>query len=96
MIIRLVKMSFQPQESTRFLSLYKQVHPKILSFPGCVSVELLHEVHDEHAYTTYSLWQNNDALEAYRQSDFFKATWTEVRKMLRSKTLAISYRKVEI
>ena len=95
MIIRLVKMTFKPEESARFLSLYQAVQPKILLFPGCLSVDLLHEVLDEHAYTTYSRWQSHEALEAYRQSDFFKATWSEVRQMLRTKTLAVSYRKVE-
>jgi len=96
MIIRLVKMTFRPEESKRFLSLYKRVHPKILEVPGCHSVELLHEIMEEHAYTTYSLWENHDALDAYRQSDFFKATWREVRQMLRTKALAISYKKVDI
>ncbi|MBC8043768.1 MAG: antibiotic biosynthesis monooxygenase [Rhizobacter sp.] len=94
MIIRIVQMAFKPEESEKFLTLYRKVEPHIKAFEGCASVELLEDLSEPHAYATYSLWHRADDLERYRASDLFAATWKEVKRMLRQKAVATSYRKL--
>ncbi|MDX2129197.1 MAG: antibiotic biosynthesis monooxygenase family protein [Chloroherpetonaceae bacterium] len=91
MIVRMVRMTFKPEEVSRFLALYTSIAPKIKAVEGCHSVGLYHDVDAEFTYATISAWESKEALESYRQSDFFKETWAKVKMMQSSKAVAHSY-----
>ena len=81
MIRRIVKMVFQEAEVKPFLSLFEKVQPTIESFAGCHKVEVLQDVSDPTIIFTYSLWDSDADLQAYRQSDFFAATWKSTKAL---------------
>lgn len=81
MIVRVVKMTFRPEEVTRFLDLFEGWRHRIIAFPGCQHLELLHDVDDERVLFTYSVWQGPEDLEAYRNSDVFAGVWPVVKKL---------------
>lgn len=81
MIIRIVKMTFRPEETARFQELFEGWKPKIRSFPGCRHLELLHDVNDPRIFFTYSHWNGVEDLEKYRVSEVFASVWPVVKAM---------------
>lgn len=81
MIVRVVKMTFRPEEVVRFQELFVGWKPRIRSFPGCRHLELLHDVNDPRIFFTYSHWDGPSDLENYRTSDVFASVWPVVRSL---------------
>ncbi len=81
MIVRIVKMTFRKDEIENFRSLFIEVKSKIEEFPGCQKVTLLQDVESPEVFFTHSLWDNLEALDSYRQSDLFKATWKKTKTL---------------
>ena len=79
MIIRIVRMTFEPEHVARFQTLFLGWKPRIRSFPGCRHLELLHDVQDTRVFFTYSHWDGPEDLEAYRKSDVFASVWPVVK-----------------
>jgi quinol monooxygenase YgiN len=79
MIARLVKMTFKPEEVARFRELFEGWRVKIIAFPGCEHLELLHDKDDPRVFFTYSLWRDAADLEAYRTSEVFGEVWPVVK-----------------
>lgn len=79
MIVRIVKMTFRPEEIERFQELFVGWKPRIRSFPGCRHLELLHDMDDPRIFFTYSHWDGPENLEAYRVSDVFASVWPVVK-----------------
>ena len=75
-IIRIVKMTFEPECVAEFLSIFELKKHGISAFEGCLGVKLLAA---GTTYFTYSSWDSEQALESYRQSPFFRETWAAVR-----------------
>lgn len=42
-----------------------------------------------------SLWDNDECLQDYRNSDFFKVTWSKTKNLFEAKAEANSYNIVE-
>jgi len=63
------------------------------NFEGCGGVDLLRDIHQPHIFFTYSKWQNEAALEKYRQSELFQSTWQQVKKLFNGKPEAWSVEK---
>jgi len=98
MLIRIVKMSFRPEESARFLTFFEQIKNKIRNVDGCEYLELMQDYDDPHSFSTYSKWRDDKALNAYRQSDLFDGVWAKTKAMFADKPIAFSlktYTKVE-
>jgi len=93
MIIRMVKMVFQEEGIPIFLQLFEERKATIRSFKGCMHVELWQSLSGDGTFFTYSLWENEAALEAYRQSDFFRETWSQTKALFREKASAWSMKK---
>ncbi len=93
-IVRLVRMSFQPDKVDDFLQLFNRVAGYIRSFPGCHRLELLADHTDEQVFTTYSIWDSPHDLEEYRRSPLFEDTWRRTREMFSENPAAVSYRVV--
>ena len=81
MIVRVVKMTFRPEECERFLELFEGWRHKIRAFPGCRYLELLHATDDSRVFMTYSEWESETDLGNYRKSDVFASVWPTVKTM---------------
>lgn len=81
MIIRVVKMTFQPQQVDQFRALFKGWKVKIRGFPGNRHLELWQDAADPSVFFTYSHWDSADDLEAYRRSDVFAGVWPVVKAL---------------
>lgn len=93
-MIRIVKMTFQPDRTDDFMGLFNQIKSTIASFDGCDGVQLLRDKNSPNIFFTYSIWRDEDALEAYRESDFFADTWIRTRMMFSEKARAWSVDEV--
>jgi heme oxygenase (mycobilin-producing) len=96
MLIRIVRMSFDPEKIETFLSIFKESKHKIASFDGCQSVELLQDVDHPNVYYTYSIWKNKESLENYRNSSLFAGVWEATKKCFNDKPKAYSLQKTGI
>ncbi|MCH8331285.1 MAG: antibiotic biosynthesis monooxygenase [Bacteroidetes bacterium] len=88
MIVRIVKMTFRPNEVSAFLEIFAEIKFKISSFEGCRKLELLHDNNDPRIMITRSLWDNEASLEAYRNSELFISTWTRTKALFDDKAEA--------
>lgn len=96
MLIRLVRMYIHSEEVAAFLSLYKEARPIIVGQRGCQSVLLAQQIDDPTAFTTWSMWDDAAALDAYRTSDFFRGFWPQVRALFRAPAEAVSFEPVDL
>ena len=90
MLIRIVKMTFKPEETSHFLELFEQIKYKIRKVEGCEYLELMEDYDDPNSFSTYSKWQDEKALEAYRQSELFDGVWANTKAMFAKKPIAFS------
>ncbi len=90
MLIRIVKMSFKPEESQCFLDMFEEIKDKIRAFDGCEYLELMQDYDDENSFSTYSKWRDGTALLAYRNSDLFDGVWAKTKAMFDKKPIAFS------
>lgn len=90
MITRVVKMKFKAElveEFSRFIAGRVDV---IRGFKGCCGLKILKDEQDPTIIFTYSLWENEKALERYRHSDFFMETWKVTKSYFDAKPEAWS------
>lgn len=80
-LIRIVRMTFQPQSVDEFLLLFDDSSNLIRAFEGCHHLELWQDADQPYVFTTYSLWTDARALDAYRESDLFKSTWKRAKTL---------------
>lgn len=90
MIKRIVKLTFQPEHTSSFVEIFNQSQAKILQFDGCKHLELWQDAQNECIFFTYSYWESEAHLNAYRHADFFKATWKKTKALFADKPEAWS------
>jgi len=90
MIQRLVKLSFNAEHTAEFEAIYQRSKDRIRARPGCLHLECWRDVNDSTVYYTYSRWRDVAALDAYRHSDFFLATWAKTKALFRDRPEAMS------
>lgn len=90
MINRIVKMTFREEEVDHFLAIFESSKAKIRNFPGVQHLELLRDLNQKNILFTYSLWESEAALEAYRNSSLFKETWAKTKPLFAAKAEAWS------
>jgi len=89
-LIRIVKMHFQADKVADFLQVFERVQHKIQNFEGCLHLSLYQEANQPEIIFTYSIWTNEKALNQYRHSDFFQATWKQTKALFAGKPAAWS------
>ena len=89
-LLRTVRMTFRPEHVDDFLALFAQARPKIAAVPGCRHLELWQDARFPNVLTTFSRWDSAEALEAYRQSDLFRATWKRTTPLFAAAPIAHS------
>lgn len=90
MIIRIVKMKFKPETVEDFENVFHQSADQIRAFPGNKGLQLLQCEDDKTIFFTYSFWENDNALQAYRHSPLFEATWAKTKILFGGKPEAWS------
>ena len=90
MMIRIVKMTFDPAKVSEFEKLFEENKLKIRGVEGCNHLELLQDIKEKNIFFTYSFWQHPGNLEAYRQSELFNNVWTATKKLFNGKPEAWS------
>ncbi|NNM94802.1 MAG: antibiotic biosynthesis monooxygenase [Bacteroidia bacterium] len=90
MLIRLVKMEFEPEKVNIFLEVFAASRTKILGMEGCMGLELLNGIDQKNIFFTHSKWESAECLEKYRKSQLFKDTWAKTKPLFRNKAEAWS------
>lgn len=90
MLIRTVRMTFHPGRVEPFLTLFAQARPKIRAAPGCRRLELWQDVRFPNVLSTFSWWDDAEALETYRKSDLFRTTWAQTTPLFAAAPVAHS------
>lgn len=88
-------MEFKADKLNAFKALFKKAQPNISAFKGCDNVELYQDKNNPTIFFTYSHWINDEALQNYRESDFFKKTWSETKLLFDNKPEAWSVDKID-
>jgi len=95
MIQRIVRMSFHPEKSATFNTIFNQSKSAIRSFPGCQHLELWQQENQASVFFTFSKWNSAADLENYRQSELFKTTWSATKVLFIEKPFAYSVEVLE-
>jgi len=91
MLIRIVRLSLRPDAVSSFYSLFAVTAPKIRQAEGCRKLELWVDAEFSNVITTYSEWDSESHLNAYRESTLFRDAWATVKPMFTAPALAHSY-----
>lgn len=81
MITRIVKMHFREGETENFLLIFDEMKAHIAQSEGCFELHLHRDSANPLLFFTISLWQNEDCLNRYRNSELFKLTWARVKPL---------------
>lgn len=90
MFVRIVKMTFSPENIDAFLTNFATVKDKIRAFPGNNHVELWQDKSNPNIFFTYSIWNSPVDLENYRNSELFKQVWGFAKPLFSEKAEAWS------
>lgn len=91
MIKRVVKMTFRPEAVDAFIyEVFEQSKSQIRAFPGCKHMELLRGLAQPNVLFTLSLWEDETALDVYRQSELFQNTWARTKALFAERAEAWS------
>ncbi|MGB0429822.1 MAG: putative quinol monooxygenase [Bacteroidia bacterium] len=96
MINRIVKMTFDNEGVEPFVNNFNKVKSQIRGFNGCEHLQLWRDVNEPNTYFTYSKWQSESHLNAYRDSVLFKETWKFTKALFSAKPMAWSVEQMEI
>ncbi|MEK6153537.1 antibiotic biosynthesis monooxygenase [Flavobacteriaceae bacterium 3-367] len=95
MLVRIVKLTFKKENIVSFEQIFKETKNTIRNFSGCSFLELYQDMNDPNVFFTYSYWDSEKDLEAYRNSDFFKQVWSRTKPLFAEKPEAWSVIKRE-
>ena len=90
MLIRIVRMTFEPTLVLAFLTLFNETKHRIRQQPGCQHLELWQDATNPNIYCTHSHWDDKAALEAYRKSVLFGEVWPATKRLFAAPAVAFS------
>lgn len=79
MITRIVKLEFQPEHIEEFLNFFDTIKEIVNTFPGCNGMKLYRDISQPTVVMTYSHWENEEALDKYRNSNEFSKIWPRIK-----------------
>lgn len=92
-IVRIVRMTFHPDQMASFLALFKERQRAIEATEGCRGVQLVRDIRFPNIAATISRWDSEDHLESYRKSRLFKETWRLTKVLFAAPPEAFTYRE---
>ncbi|HEU4469974.1 MAG TPA: antibiotic biosynthesis monooxygenase family protein [Flavisolibacter sp.] len=95
MIVRIVKMVFREAEVPAFLELFEARRSLIRQFEGCTHLELWRDKFHPNTFFTYSWWDSEEYLEAYRNSRFFEDTWQLTKQKFAARAEAWTVERID-
>ncbi|MEL6625045.1 MAG: antibiotic biosynthesis monooxygenase [Bacteroidota bacterium] len=95
MIIRIVRMEFESDKLSDFQQIFDNSKAAIRAFPGCQYLALHQDAHNPNVRYTYSLWDSQACLDAYRNSELFGSVWPKTKRLFSAKPLAYSLHQLE-
>jgi heme-degrading monooxygenase HmoA len=95
MFVRIVKMRFHEDKIEAFLNNFEEVKHHIRNFEGNRFLELYQDKNDKRIFFTYSYWENEAALEMYRNSILFNEVWSYTKTLFSDKPEAWSVTEIE-
>lgn len=95
MLVRIVRMTFKAEYKEAFRSLFEKNKFKIRAFEGCRHLELLQDTRQSEIFVTYSLWESEEHLNAYRHAPLFEEVWSQTKSMFAEKPMAFSNVKID-
>lgn len=90
MIIRIVRMTFEPENVPAFLTIFNESEQRIREQPGCRQLELWQDAENPAIYCTHSRWDSIEALDAYRKSALFGQVWPATKRLFAASAVAFS------
>lgn len=84
-------MTFKEGKEQEFLAIFNENKDRIRNFDGCSHLDLLQDTTQPNVFSTYSHWESEAALDAYRHSELFSEVWAETKKLFSAKPIAHSY-----
>jgi|TARA_B110000285_G_C15035997_1_gene569288 hypothetical protein len=93
MIVRIVKLSISKENTKDFCLFFDNKKSQIEKFEGCIKVDLLQDTKESNLYFTYSHWKDEESLDNYRNSEFFKNVWNNTKMYFCGKPEAWSLNK---
>lgn len=95
-LIRVVRLTLAPERLGDFMFMFNNIKQKIRNTAGCLHLELLQDTIHPNIVTTYSLWEDEAALNAYRKSALFTEVWPTTKQMFAAPPVAFSSRQVHV
>lgn len=89
-IQRIVKMTFVQERCADFETYFDEIKHQVGNQPGCHGVKLLKDISGSGIYFTYSIWDSEEDLNAYRHTELFGQVWPKVKKWFGAKAEAWS------
>ncbi|MEJ6589501.1 MAG: antibiotic biosynthesis monooxygenase family protein [Crocinitomicaceae bacterium] len=90
MLVRIVKLTISPSHLDIFFKYFDEHKLKIAAFPGCKGMKLLKGISNSNLIMTYSHWENEEALNTYRESEIFTELWSKIKPLFCEKPEAWS------
>jgi len=94
MIVRIVKLTLEKENIASFEGIFEATKDTIRNTEGCSLLELYQDVTNPAVFFTYSHWESEQHLEAYRTSAFFKNVWGKTKVLFDQKPEAWSVQKI--
>ncbi len=94
MITRIVKMHFRPEEVPVFHEIFEEMKQHISQSEGCYELHLQRDLNEPAQFFTISLWESEQFLNQYRESELFKLTWARVKPLFAEKAVAWTLNKM--
>lgn len=85
MITRIVKLNFQEDKVQDFLNFFDTINHIVNNFPGCYGMKLYQDINAPTTIMTYSHWENEEALNNYRDSEEFGKIWPNIKPWFQGK-----------
>ncbi|MDB5249150.1 MAG: antibiotic biosynthesis monooxygenase [Segetibacter sp.] len=96
MLVRVVKMTFREDAIDTFKGFFEGRKEQIRGFEGCTHLELWQDNLHQNIFFTYSYWQDESSLNHYRNSAFFRDTWSLTKQMFSAKAEAYSVNRLVV
>ena len=76
---RIVKMTFKEERCADFEAYFNEIKDQVGNQLGCHGVKLLKDISGSGIYFTYSIWDTEADLNAYRHTELFGQVWPKVK-----------------